>query len=254
MLTLNRPEKRNALNNAVILALADALDGAAVDRSIRCVLLRGSDSFFSAGADIKEMHEQGFSAIDNPARRNAWDRIAHFPKPLVAAIEGIAYGGGHELALLADIVIAARNARFAQPEINIGILPGDGATQRIARIAGKPLTMLMVLTGEPIDAATAQQAGLVAELTEPGDAAARALEIARSIAAQEPQRRPPREGSRACRVGNHALRRAAGRARRHPPRLHVARPGGRHGSLLRASGRRAGRAERCRRSLHCGSA
>ena len=112
--------------------------------------------------------------------------ITHFPKLLVAAVEGIAYDGGHELALLADIVIAARDARFAQPEINIGILPGDGATQRLARIIGKPLTMLMVLTGEPIDAATAQQAGLVAELTEPGEAAARALEIARSIAAKSP--------------------------------------------------------------------
>ncbi len=185
-LTLNRPEKRNALSNAVILALAESLDEAAAGRSVRCVLLRGSDTVFSAGADIKEMHEQGFAAIDNPRRRAAWERIAHCPLPIVAAIEGIAFGGGHELALLADIVIAARNARFAQPEINIGILPGDGATQRLARIAGKSLTMLMVLTGAPIDAATAQAAGLVAELTEAGQAAGRGLEIATLIAGKSP--------------------------------------------------------------------
>jgi len=185
-LTLNRPEKRNALSNAVILELAAILDEVAADRETRCVMLRGSDAFFSAGADIKEMREQGFQAIDNAARNRAWDSIARFPKPLVAAVEGIAFGGGHELVLLADIVVAARDARFAQPEINIGILPGDGATQRVARIAGKSLTMLMVLTGEPIGAGAALQAGLVAELTEPGEAAARGLAIARAIATKSP--------------------------------------------------------------------
>lgn len=185
-LTLNRPDKRNALSNAVIRALAEALDEAAAVGSVRCVLLRGSDTVFSAGADIKEMQEQGFTAIDNPGRRAAWERIAHCPLPIVAAVEGFAFGGGHELALLADIVIAARNARFAQPEINIGILPGDGATQRLARIAGKSLTMLMVLTGAQIDAATAQAAGLVAELTDAGQAGPRALEIATLIAGKSP--------------------------------------------------------------------
>lgn len=185
-LTLNRPDKRNALSNALILELASQLSDAAADMDTRCVLLCGNDSVFSAGADIKEMQERGFAAIDNDNRRQAWGRIASFPKPLIAAIEGIAFGGGHELALLADIVIAARDARFAQPEINIGILPGDGATQRLARIAGKSLTMLMVLTGQPIDAVTAWHAGLVAELTEPGQAVARALMIAEIIATKSP--------------------------------------------------------------------
>ncbi len=185
-LTLNRPDKRNALSNALILDLADALDEAATDRAVRCVVLRGGERVFSAGADISEMRARGFAAIDNDPRRRAWDRITRFGKPLVAAVEGYAYGGGHELMLLADVVVAARDARFAQPEISIGILPGDGATQRIARVAGKSLTMLMVLTGEPITAETALRAGLVAELTEPGQAATRALAIATTIATKSP--------------------------------------------------------------------
>ncbi|WGS22969.1 MULTISPECIES: enoyl-CoA hydratase-related protein [unclassified Bradyrhizobium] len=187
LLTLNRASKRNALNNDLIAKLAAACRNAALDDDIRCVVICGSEAFFSAGADIKEMQQRGFGAIDNPARRSAWRDIANFPKPLVAAVEGVCFGGGHELALLADIVIAGETAVFGQPEINIGILPGDGATQRLTRVAGKSLAMLMILTGEPISARAAQQAGLVAEVTDGGKALARALEIAEIIA-----RKPPR--------------------------------------------------------------
>ena len=146
-LTLNRASKRNALNNDLIADLAAACREAALDDDVRCVVICGSDAFFSAGADIKEMQQRGFEAIDNAARRSAWRDISNFPKPLVAAVEGVCFGGGHELALLADIVIAGEGAVFGQPEINIGILPGDGATQRLTRVAGKSLAMLMILTG-----------------------------------------------------------------------------------------------------------
>ncbi len=185
-LTLNRIDKRNALSNALIAELAAALAAAAADDDVRVVVLSGSETFFSSGADIKEMRERGFEAIANPARVQAWNTIATFPKPLIAAVDGIAYGGGHELALLADIIIAGAGAKFAQPEISIGILPGDGATQRVARVAGKSLTMLMALTGEPIDAATALRAGLVAEVVADRQALTRALEIARVIAGKSP--------------------------------------------------------------------
>lgn len=187
LVMLNRTSKRNALSNELIVELGATLRRAAVDEDVCCVVLCGSDAFFSAGADIKEMHERGFEAIDNSARRSAWRDIANFPKPLVAAVEGICFGGGHELALLADIVIAGEGALFAQPEINIGILPGDGATQRLTRVAGKSLAMLMILSGQSISARMAMQAGLVAEVVESGRAQARALEIS-DVIAQKPPR------------------------------------------------------------------
>jgi enoyl-CoA hydratase len=187
LLALNRPSKRNALSNDLIAELAAACRKAALDDHVRCVVLCGSDTLFSAGADIKEMQQRGFEAIDNPTRRSAWRDIANFPKPVVAAVEGICFGGGHELALLADIIVAGETATFGQPEINIGILPGDGATQRLTRVSGKSLAMLMILTGEPISAGTALQAGLVAEVVEAGQACDRALAIAELIA-----RKPPR--------------------------------------------------------------
>lgn len=187
IVTLNRTSKRNALSNDLIAQLGASLRQAALNEDVRCVVLCGHEAFFSAGADIKEMQQRGFEAIDNPARRSAWRDIANFPKPLIAAVEGICFGGGHELALLADIAIAGEGARFAQPEINIGILPGDGATQRLTRVAGKSLAMLMILTGQSISARAAMQAGLVAEVVESGQAQARALEIAELIAQKPPR-------------------------------------------------------------------
>ncbi|MDE5445631.1 2,3-dehydroadipyl-CoA hydratase [Bradyrhizobium sp. CSA207] len=187
VLTLNRTSKRNALSNELIAELAAACRNAALDQDVRCVVLCGSDAFFSAGADIKEMQQRGFEAIDNFPRRSAWREIANFPKPLVAAVEGICFGGGHELAMLADILVAGEGALFAQPEINIGILPGDGATQRLTRVAGKSLAMLMILTGQSISAGAALQAGLIAEVVESGKAQARAIEIAEVIAQKPPR-------------------------------------------------------------------
>jgi len=183
---LDRPAQRNALSNALLQELAEVLTAASLDDTVRCVVLAGGPALFSAGADIKEMQRDGFAAIDNPARIAAWRVVEGFRKPIVVAIEGIAYGGGHELAMLGDIAIAGASARFAQPEINIGILPGDGATQRLARTVGKSLTMLMVLTGEPISAEAALRAGLIAEICPDGEAVARALAVASVIATKAP--------------------------------------------------------------------
>ena len=183
---LNRPRQRNALSAALLIQVADILVQAAIDPETRCVVLTGDDVAFSAGADITEMERDGFHAIEKHERQVAWRTIERFPKPLVAAVNGICFGGGHELALLCDIVIASDTARFAQPEINIGIIPGDGATQRVTRSVGKSLAMKMMLTGEPIDAATAMQAGLVAEVVAPERTLDRAFEIAATIAQKAP--------------------------------------------------------------------
>lgn len=186
LLTLNRPEKRNALNKALLSDLAAILDSAAAESDIVCVVLTGSPQQFSAGADISEMLERGVDAIDDPVRQGAWQRIEAFPKPLIAAVEGYAFGGGHELAMVADYVIAASDSRFGQPEINLGILPGDGATQRIPRSVGKSMAMRMMLTGQPITAEEALRAGLVAVLTSPGKAVQQALDDAELIASKHP--------------------------------------------------------------------
>ena len=184
--TLNRPTKRNALSNALIGRLAEAVVRAEESDEVRCCVLVGAGGVFSAGADISEMEEHGIDAIDNPARQRNWEVITKFPKPIIAAVEGFAFGGGHELAMLTDFVVAAEDCRFGQPEINLGILPGDGATQRLTRIVGKGLAMRMMLTGEPIDAVTAESAGLIAKLVPQGTALENALKLAASIAEKNP--------------------------------------------------------------------
>lgn len=186
LLRLNRPEKRNALNAALLAELADALSLAEQADDIGCVVLTGSDSVFSAGADISEMREHGFAAIDNAGRRQSWASIEQTRLPLVAAVRGTCFGGGHELALLADVVIAADDARFGQPEIKLGILPGDGATQRLTRMVGKYVAMKMILTGDPITAQEAHRVGLVAEVVDGADCVGRALELAETIARHSP--------------------------------------------------------------------
>ncbi len=185
-ITLNRPQQLNALSSGLLGELGSALLAAAQDAAVRAVVLAGNERAFSAGADIKEMVAEGLGAIDNPARAEAQARIARFPKPLIAAVEGYCYGGGNELALTCDIIIAGQNARFGQPEIDIGVIPGDGGTQHIPRVAGKSLAMLLCLLGEPIDAQTALAAGLVAEVVPAGKALGRALELAVKLAAKAP--------------------------------------------------------------------
>lgn len=186
LVTLDRPEKRNALSTALVVELAETLARATADDDVRCLVLTGDDRAFSAGADIREMVEGGLAALADDRRLRAWDAIEAFEKPLVAAVNGVCFGGGNELAMLADIVVAGETARFGQPEINIGIIPGDGATQRLTRAVGKALAMKLVLTGEPMDARTAREAGLVAEVTPPDRTLERALDLAASIAEKAP--------------------------------------------------------------------
>ena len=186
LVTLNRSAKRNALSIALMGELASVLDHAADDDGVRCVVITGDERAFSAGADINDQLERGLDSVFSDERLDAWRTVEQFPKPLVAAVEGYALGGGCELALLADIIIAGETARFGQPEINIGIFPGDGATQRLARSVGKSMAMKMILSGEMIGADEAKAIGLVAEVTAPGKAVERALDLAAGIAEKSP--------------------------------------------------------------------
>jgi enoyl-CoA hydratase len=183
---LNRPEKLNALSLALVSKLVASLRAANDDSSVGCVVLSGRGRAFSAGADIADQHAHGEKVVFNPGRLSDWHDIESFPKPLVAAATGYVLGGGNELAMLADVIIAGESARFGQPEIKIGIFPGDGGTQRLVRAVGKSLAMQMILTGEPIDAATALRAGLVSEVVSDAKAVERALEVGRLIARHSP--------------------------------------------------------------------
>jgi enoyl-CoA hydratase len=183
-ITLDRPEARNALRTQMLREIADVLTAAAADDATRVVVITGGLKYFAAGADIREMAPLGPEAVLAHERQTHWRTIAAFPKPLVAAVNGYALGGGCELALCADVVCAGTNAQFGQPEINLGMIPGAGGTQRLLHAAGKALTMQMVLTGVAIDARTALAAGLICEVDEPESALARALEIATLIAAK----------------------------------------------------------------------
>lgn len=186
MLTLHRPDVRNALRTQTLREIAATLDRAEADDAVRAVVITGGLKYFAAGADLREMASLSPVDILLHERPRHWRALARFPKPLIAAVNGYAFGGGCELALVADIICAGTNAQFGQPEINLGIIPGAGGTQRLARLVGKPLVMQMVLTGLPIDARTALAAGMVAEVDEPESAIARAIELARIIATKPP--------------------------------------------------------------------
>lgn len=186
VVTLNRPDAKNALRTQLLKELAEALDAISNDEAVRCVVITGGPKVFAAGADIKEMADLDSVGVLNDARPKYWARIAKFPKPIVAAVNGFALGGGCELAMHADIVIAGKNAQFGQPEINLGIIPGAGGTQRLIRTVGKSLAAKMVLAGEFIDAETAESAGLVAEICEPELTIERAVALATTIAKKPP--------------------------------------------------------------------
>lgn len=186
LLTLNRAEARNALSTALIGELAAAFSTAIDDARVRCIVLTGSGQVFSCGADVKEMVARGFAVLAHRSRCDSWAVVEHCPKPVIAAVNGLALGGGAELAMLADFIIASDTAKFGQPEINLGILPGDGATQRLPRLAGRGLAMRMILTGQQIDAHTALRAGLVTEVVPPEQLLERSLDVAEVIASKAP--------------------------------------------------------------------
>ncbi|MGL5522954.1 MAG: 2,3-dehydroadipyl-CoA hydratase PaaF [Aeromonas veronii] len=186
LITLQRPQVLNALNTELLGDLAAELEAVENDPAIGAVVITGSRKAFAAGADIKEMAESDLVGILNDPRLAHWQRIAGFKKPLIAAVNGFALGAGCELAMHADIIIAGDDAQFGQPEINLGIMPGAGGTQRLLRAVGKSLAMQMVLTGDAITARQAQQAGLVSEVTQPELTVERALQIAQRIAGKAP--------------------------------------------------------------------
>jgi enoyl-CoA hydratase len=186
LVTLNRPAARNALRTATLDQLAQVLDAAAADPEVGAVVLAGSEKFFAAGADLKEMAAMGPIELWADVRPRHWKRIAAFSKPLLAAVNGYALGGGCELVMHVDIVIAGEGTQFGQPEINLGIIPGAGGTQRLARVVGKSRAMQMVLSGEPIDAVTAMHCGLVSEVLPSAEVLPRTLALARTIAAKAP--------------------------------------------------------------------
>jgi enoyl-CoA hydratase/carnithine racemase len=183
---LNRPEARNALSPELMEELAAAIEGFDADPEARCVVIAGSDEVFAAGADIRSLRERTFEeSLRHPAA-SFWRRLAACKTPLVAGVSGFALGGGCELALLCDLIVASETAQFGQPEITLGIIPGGGGTQRLARVLGKQRAMELVLTGRRIDAREAERFGLVNEVAPEGQWLERAIDLAQRIA-----RRPP---------------------------------------------------------------
>ena len=188
LLTLNRPDKMNALNAAVRVALVDALDGLRHDDDIRVVVLTGAgEKAFIAGADIGEFKDAGaVEQYRSMQEGNIYSALERFPKPVIAMINGYCLGGGCELAMACDIRIASSRAKLGQPEINLGIIPGGGGTQRLPRLVGEGQAMRLVMTGELISAEEAARIGLVEKVFEPDELRERALDMARSMAARSP--------------------------------------------------------------------
>jgi enoyl-CoA hydratase len=183
LVTLNRPQALNALNDALMRELAAALESFDRDEAIGAVVITGSEKAFAAGADIKEMQAKTYPDTYTSGFLEGWDRVARSRKPVIAAVAGFALGGGCELAMMCDLLIAADTAKFGQPEINLGIIPGAGGTQRLTKAVGKAKAMDMVLTGRMIDAVEAERIGLVSRVVPADRLLEEALAVAARIAA-----------------------------------------------------------------------
>jgi enoyl-CoA hydratase len=182
-ITLNRPEALNAFNNQLMDDLTACLDQLEADAHVRAIVITGSAKAFAAGADIKEMAPKTFADVyrDDFITAN-WERVTRCRKPVIAAVAGFALGGGCELAMMCDFIIAADTAKFGQPEIKLGVIPGAGGSQRFARAAGKSKAMDMILTGRMMDAVEAERCGIVARIVPAGDLLAEAHKAAKTIA------------------------------------------------------------------------
>jgi enoyl-CoA hydratase len=181
VIRLNRPQALNALNRALVVELIQAIDGFEADEGIGCLLITGNEKAFAAGADIKEMADKTFIEAYLENFCADWDRAARARKPIVAAVAGFALGGGCELSMQCDIIIAADNAKFGQPEIKLGVIPGIGGTQRLTRALGKAKAMDMILTGRMMDAAEAERAGLVARVVPAANLMEEAMKVTETI-------------------------------------------------------------------------
>lgn len=183
VITLNRPEALNALCHKLIQELNQALDGFEEDDSIHVIVLMGSERAFAAGADIKEMQAKTYqSAYSEDFITKDWERISHCRKPVIAAVSGYALGGGCEIAMMCDMIIAADNAKFGQPEVTIGTIPGAGGTQRLTRLIGKAKAMDMCLTGRVMDAEEAERSGLISRVVPLDKLKEETLAMAQTIA------------------------------------------------------------------------
>ena len=180
---LNRPQALNALNATLRNELLGAVEAFDADAEVGCILITGSDKAFAAGADIKEMADKSYIDIFRADYAADYERLARVRKPVIAAVAGFALGGGCELAMMCDFIIAADNARFGQPEINLGVIPGAGGTQRLTRFAGKSKAMDMILTARMMDAAEAERSGLVARVVPAASLMEEAIKVAETIAA-----------------------------------------------------------------------
>ena len=183
VIKLNRPNALNALNRQLIGELTQALDAFEEDADIGCIVITGNDKAFAAGADIKEMQAKSYMQAYKEDFISKWDRVGRCRKPVVAAVAGFALGGGCELAMMCDIIIAADTAKFGQPEIKLGVMPGSGGTQRLIRQVGKSKAMEMCLTGRMMDAVEAERANLVSRVVPAAALLSEALKTAQSIAA-----------------------------------------------------------------------
>src|SRR6202050_1161691 len=182
VIRLNRPQALNALNSALMRELATAVDAFEADDKIGCIVITGSEKAFAAGADIKEMADKSFTDVYFADFTAAWHRVAQARKPVIAAVAGFALGGGCELAQQCDLIIAADNAKFGQPEIKLGIIPGIGGTQRLTHAVGKAKAMDIILTGRMMDAAEAERSGVAARVVPLASLVEEALKVAEALA------------------------------------------------------------------------
>ena len=233
IIRLNRPQALNALNRALIAELSQAIDAYEADDAIGCLLITGNDKAFAAGADIKEMADKTFIEAYLGNFAADWDRAARARKPIVAAVAGFALGGGCELAMQCDIIIAADNAKFGQPEIKLGVIPGIGGTQRLTRAVGKAKAMDMILTGRMMDAAEAERSGLVARVVPAASLMEEAMKVADTIANYVAAVGAGRQGSGQPRLRKPAGRRRGVRAAHLPRAVRDRRSEGRHEGLRR---------------------
>lgn len=182
LITLNRPQALNAINTQLTQEVLAAAETFAADPAIGCIVITGSEKAFAAGADIKEMQTKQYVDMFVSDWFSAWDRLPAIRKPIIAAVAGFALGGGCELAMMADFIIAADTAKFGQPEIKLGVMPGMGGSQRLTRLIGRAKAMDMCLTGRMMDAAEAERAGLVARVVPAADLLKEAVKAAETIA------------------------------------------------------------------------
>ena len=233
LIRFTRSAKRNALSNPMVIELARLLQDAGNDPDIRAVVITGDEQAFSAGADLANMRKGGVTAVVNdPLRVDAWRVIEKFAKPMIAAVNGYAFGAGNELAMCCDFVIAGRNAQFGQPEVKTGGMPGDGGTQRLPRKVGPNLAAYMIMTGNPIDAETAFRVGYAVEVCETKDTVAPRGRDRRNHRQPRALRGTLVQGLHRGRGRRNAGKRTGVRARIDPAQSRLGRPGRRTGGVF----------------------